>query len=359
MTDRSLVVPAPVLKAFIVSVFDRWGTPPAIADLTADLMVRTDLRGVDSHGVGMLPTYLRWHRLGWIVPSAEPKIVRDEGTTAVVDGQQAFGHYTSTLAMELAIAKARAHGVGFVTCRNSNHYGAAANYSMMALTHDMIGLSMTNSGPAVVPTYGRQAMLGTNPISVAAPAGRHFPFVLDMATSTVAIGKLSVARRWGKAIPAGWALDDEGQPTTDANVAYETRLLTPLGATRDLGGHKGYGLAVMVDILSGVLAGAGFADVRRRREPEPTRADIGHFFGAIDIARFRDLAAFKADMDDLLQALKDSRKAEGQDRIYVAGEPESECEQRRRRDGIPLAPGLVAHLQDLSSEVAVPFTLGA
>ena len=165
MTDRPLVVSAPALKAFIVSVFDRWGTPPAIAELTADLMVRTDLRGVDSHGVGMLPTYLRWHRRGWIVPAAEPKITRDEGTTAVVDGQQAFGHYTATLAMELAIAKARAHGVGFVTCRNSNHYGAAANYSMMALAHDMIGLSLTNSGPAVVPTYGRQAMLGTNPIS--------------------------------------------------------------------------------------------------------------------------------------------------------------------------------------------------
>lgn len=132
MTDRPLLVPAPTLKAFIVSVFDRWGTPPAIADLTAALMVRTDLRGVDSHGVGMLPTYQRWHRRGWIVPAAEPKVARDEGTTAVVDGQQAFGHCTATLAMELAIAKARAHGVGFVTCRNSNHYGAAANYSMMA-----------------------------------------------------------------------------------------------------------------------------------------------------------------------------------------------------------------------------------
>jgi LDH2 family malate/lactate/ureidoglycolate dehydrogenase len=322
-------------------------------------MVRTDLRGVDSHGVGMLPTYLRWHRLGWIVPAAEPKIVRDEGTTAVVDGQQAFGHYTSTLAMELAIAKARAHGVGFVTCRNSNHYGAAANYSMMALAHDMIGLSMTNAGPAVVPTHGRQAMLGTNPMSLAAPAGRHFPFVLDMATSTVAIGKLSVARRWGKAIPSGWALDREGQPTTDPNVAYETRLMTPLGATRELGGHKGYGLAVMVDILSGVLAGAGFADVRRRRDPDPTRADIGHFLGAIDIARFRDLAAFKADMDDLLHALKESPKAEGEDRIYVAGEPEWECEQRRRREGIPLAPGLVSQLQEVSAETAVPFTLEA
>jgi LDH2 family malate/lactate/ureidoglycolate dehydrogenase len=200
-------------------------------------------------------------------------------------------------------------------------------------------------------------MLGTNPISFAAPAGRHFPFVLDMATSTVAIGKLSVALRWGKPIPAGWALDEEGQPTTDPTVAYQTRQLTPLGATRDLGGHKGYGLAVMVDILSGVLAGAGFAD-SRRRNADPTRADIGHFFAAIDIARFRDLDAFKADMDDLLQALKDSPKAEGQDRIYVAGEPEWECEARRRREGIPIAPGLVEQLRAVSADMAVPFTLG-
>jgi L-2-hydroxycarboxylate dehydrogenase (NAD+) len=358
MTDGPLLVSAAALKAFIVAVFDRWGTPPAVADLTADLMVRTDLRGVDSHGIGMLPTYLRWHRRGWIVPGAEPKVARDEGTTAVIDGQQAFGHYTSTLAMELAIAKARAHGVGFVTCRNSNHYGAAANYSMMALPHDMIGLSLTNSGPAVVPTYGREAMLGTNPISFAAPAGRHFPFVLDMATSTVAIGKLTVALRWGKPIPPGWALDEEGQPTTDPTVAYDRRLLTPLGATRDLGGHKGYGLAVMVDILSGVLAGALFAGVRQR-DPDPARADIGHFFGAIDVARFRDLAAFKADMDDLLQALKDSAKAEGQERIYVAGEPEWECEERRRREGIPLAPGLVSQLREVAAATAAPFTLGA
>ena len=240
MTDGPLLVPAPALKAFIVSVFDRWGTPPAIADLAADLMVRTDLRGVDSHGVGMLPTYLRWHRRGWIVPAAEPKITRDEGTTAVVDGQQAFGHYTATLAMELAIAKARAHGVGFVTCRNSNHYGAAANYSMMALAHDMIGLSLTNSGPAVVPTYGRQAMLGTNPISLAAPAGRHFPFVLDMATSTVAIGKLSVALRWGKPIPPGWALDEEG-PADDGSHR-RVRDAAPDPARRDPGARRPQGI---------------------------------------------------------------------------------------------------------------------
>ncbi len=329
-----------------------------MADLTADLMVRTDLRGVDSHGVGMLPTYLRWHRAGYIHPAAEPKIVRDEGTTAVVDGQQAFGHYVATCGMELAIAKARAHGVGFVTCHNSNHYGAAANYSLMALAHDMIGISMTNGPwPAVVPTFGRQAMISTNPISLAAPAGREYPFVLDMATSTVAIGKLSVAARWAKPIPPGWALDPTGQPTTDASVAYHTRLLTPLGGNREQGGHKGYGLAVMVDILCGVLAGASWAAQTRRDTHPPDRADVGHFFGAIDVQRFRPLDLFKADVDALLRSLKDSPLAEGGGRIYVAGEPEWECETMRRREGIPLAPGLVDQLRTVAGETGLPFTL--
>jgi LDH2 family malate/lactate/ureidoglycolate dehydrogenase len=357
MTDAPLLVRPEALRAFLLSVFDRWGAPREIAERTADLMVRTDLRGVDSHGVGMLPTYLRWHRCGWIVPAAEPKVLRDDDTTAVVDGNQAFGHHTSTVAMELAIAKARAHGVGFVTCRNSNHYGAAANYSMMALPHDMIGLSFTNAAPAVVPTFGREAMVGTNPISLAAPAGSQYPFVLDMATSTVAIGKLSIALRWGQPITPGWALDAEGRPTTDPVVANATRRLTPLGASRELGGHKGYGLGVMVDILAGVLAGAGFGDVVRRRDPDPDRPDIGHFFGAIDVGRFRPIDLFKADMDELLSSLKASAKAEGHERIYVAGEPEWECEERRRREGIPLAPGLVTQLREVAAEVQVPFSL--
>ena len=270
MTDRPLRVSAPALKAFIVSVFDRWGTPPAIADLTADLMVRTDLRGVDSHGIGMLPTYLRWHRRGWIVPAAEPKVARDEGTTAVVDGQQAFGHYTSTLAMELAIAKARAHGVGFVTCRNSNHYGAAANYSMMALAHDMIGLSMTNAGPAVVPTHGREAMLGTNPISFAAPAGPPLPLRAGHGHQhrgdRQADGRAPVGE--GRSRPAGRSTRKAGRRPTRLSPST-TRHLTPLGATRELGGHKGYGLAVMVDILSGVLAGAHVRGRRAAATPIP------------------------------------------------------------------------------------------
>ena len=360
MTASPSLVAAEEIKRFILSVLDRWGTPPAIADLTADLMVQTDLRGVDSHGVGMLPRYLEWYRAGFIRPAAEPRVERDEGPTALIDANQAFGHYASTLAMELCLAKARAHGVGFAAVHNSNHFGAAANYSMMALRHDMVGISMTN-GPwaSVVPTFGRQALLATNPLSVAVPGGTGAPYVLDMATSTVAIGKLSVASRWARPIPEGWALDAEGQPTTDPTVALASRLLTPLGGTREGGSHKGYGLAVMVEILAGVLSGAVYPEAQRRNPAEASRANVGHFFGAIDIARFRPIETFKADIDDLLQMLRNAPRVDGQERIYVAGEPEWECAERRRREGVPLAPGLVAQLRHVAAETGVPFTLDA
>jgi L-2-hydroxycarboxylate dehydrogenase (NAD+) len=360
VTTGPLVVGPELLRGFILAVLERWGTPPHIAAVTAGLMVATDLRGVDSHGVGMLPRYREWHRRGYIVPAAVPQVERDAGPTATIDGRQGWGHYVGSVAMELAIAKARAHGVGCVAVRNSNHYGAAANYSMMALAHDMIGISMTNSPwPATVPTFGRKPMLGTNPLSVAAPAGGERPFVLDMATSTVAIGKLHVASRWAKPIPAGWALDPTGQPTTDPNLALATRLLTPLGGTPDQGSHKGYGLSVMVDILAGVLSGAAHGDVLHRAAEPPSRADVGHFFGAVDVGRFRPLEAFKADVDDLLRSLKDSPRAEGAERVWVAGEPEWECEQTRRRAGIPLAPGLVAQLREVAAAAGIPFSLDA
>jgi LDH2 family malate/lactate/ureidoglycolate dehydrogenase len=329
-----------------------------VAELTADHIVRTDLRGVDSHGVGLLPKYHDWVRAGHIVPGAEPAIVRDDGPTGLVDGNQGWGHHVATVAMEQAIAKARAHGVGLVAVRNSNHYGAAAGYSMMALAHDMIGLSLTNvARPIVVPTHGRRAMLGTNPISVAAPAGDEPPFVLDMATSTVAIGKLRVAARLGRRIPEGWALSASGVPTTDPAVAFAARLLTPLGGTPEAGSHKGYGLALMVDILAGVLAGAVHSDTGERRPAATPRADVGHLLGAVDIGRFRPLAEFKADMDDLVRSLKTSPLADGATRIWVAGEPERECEARRRRDGIPLPGPLLDELAALAAGLGIPFTL--
>lgn len=343
------------LHAYLVATLVAMRMARAVAEVTAGHMVRTDLRGVDSHGVGMLPRYVELWRAGVIAMGAEPVVVRDDLATGLMDGAKGLGHYVSTLAMRLCIDKARKYGLGMVAVRNSNHYGAAANYSMMALEHDMIGLATTNSPyVAVVPTFGRSPMMGTNPISFAAPAGRHAPFVLDMATSTVAVGKLTIASRWKKPIPEGWALDDEGRPVTDPVLALKHRLLSPLGGSREQGGHKGYGLAVMVDVLSGVMGGGVYGNLYFRSDMrERGVANVGHCFAALDPARFRPLAEFTRDMDDMIEALKASPRAEGQPRIYVAGEPEAEEETRRRAHGIPVAPALVAQCNEIARSLGV------
>ncbi|HET8576236.1 MAG TPA: Ldh family oxidoreductase, partial [Methylomirabilota bacterium] len=342
MAEEPVVVTAPRLTEFLVSVLMALKMSPRNAALTADLMVRTDLRGVDSHGIGMLPKYVEWTRAGFVQPWAEPVVVRDESATALVDGQRGLGHPASAMAMELAITKATRYGVGIVAVRNSNHFGACANYSMMALEHGMIGLAFTNSPfVAMVPTFGKKPMMGTNPLSLAAPAGSHAPFVLDMATSTVAVGKLTIASRWNKPIPHGWGLDEAGAPTTDAKAVLASRLLSPLGGSRELGGHKGYGLGVLVDIVSGVLSGAVYGNLLDRAGlREKRHSNTGHCFAAIDIKRFRPLDEFLAAMDDMLGALNATPRADGQERVYTAGEPEAETEALRRRHGIPLAPAL-------------------
>jgi LDH2 family malate/lactate/ureidoglycolate dehydrogenase len=258
--------------------------------------------------------------------------------------------------MRLAIDKARTFGIGIVTVRNSGHFGAAANYSMMALEHGMLGLATTNSPyVAMVPTFGRTPKLSTNPISFAAPAGRHAPFVLDMATTTVAAGKLRIASRWKKPIPAGWALDEQGEPTTDPVVAMKHRLMSPLGGSRELGGHKGYGLGMMVDILSGVLPGATYGDLfQRTGRFEQKKQDVGHCFAAIDPERFRPLEDFKRDMDDMFDSVKSTPTTEGQTRVYVAGEPEAESERRRMREGIPINATLLGLVNDLAPDLGIP-----
>jgi LDH2 family malate/lactate/ureidoglycolate dehydrogenase len=355
MAETPVVVTEARLTAFLVDALCAMKMPRERAAITAGLMVRTDLRGVDSHGIDMLPRYHELWQGGFIVMDAEPVVVKDSMATGLYDGAKGPGHYVSTLAMTLAIDKARTYGVGVVGVRNSGHFGAAANYSMMALAHDMIGVSTTNSPyVAMVPTFGREAKLSTNPLSFAAPAGRHAPFVLDMATTTVAFGKLRLASRWGKPIPAGWALDADGEPTTDADVAVKHRLQTPLGGTRELGSHKGYGLGMMVDILSGILPGAVYGDLFFRTDRQQRRLqDVGHCFIALDPARFRPIEDFKRDMDDYFDSLKATPRAEGRDRIYVAGEPEAESEARRRRDGIPLSPALMARVADIARELGI------
>src|SRR5256884_6117319 len=207
---------------------------------------------------------------------------------ALFDAGKSLGPYASTLARRRAMERARASSMGIAGVGTSSHFGAAANYSMLALEHDMFALAPTNTPrPAAVPTFGRQGMFGTNPLSFAAPAGRHAPFVLDMATTTVAVGKLVVASRWGKPIPEGWALDDRGRPTTDPLVALKHRLLSPLGGSRELAGHKGYGLGVMVDILSGVLNGAVYGDLFERSDMKARQGhNTGHSFAAVHSSRF-------------------------------------------------------------------------
>jgi len=350
MAEEPVVVPHARLAEFIVTVLEGIKMSPKNARLTADLMVRTDLRGVDSHGIGMLPKYVEWTRLGFIHPWAEPSVARDELATGLVDGQKGLGHPASVMAMDLAIAKAATYGMGIVAVRNSNHFGACANYSMMAVTSGMIGLAFTNSPfVAMAPTFGRKPMMGTNPISVAAPAAAREPYVLDMATTTVAVGKLNIALRWNKPIPEGWGLDEQAQPTTDPRKVLASRLLSPLGGSRELGSHKGYGLGVLVDILSGVLSGGVYGDVLDRKGLRAQKlTNTGHCFAAIDIKRFRPLEEFTADMDDMLGALQDMPTADGHERVYTAGQPEAETERHRRVTGVSNAP-ILENLERLAA----------
>ena len=352
-------VTAEVLERQIEAIFRAWGMAPRDRGLTARLMVETDLRGVDSHGAAMLERYDEWYRAGYIRMRPRRRLLRNGPITALLHGGDGLGHPAAAQAMALAIRKAGRHGAGFVAVRRSNHFGAAGCYSMMALPHGMIGLATTNAAiPAVVPTFGRGPMFSTNPISVAVPAGRLPPFVLDMATSTVAVGKLKIAIRQGSPIPAGWAVDPRGVPTTDPSVGLASRRLTPLGGTRELGSHKGYGLAVLVDILSGVLAGAGYGDrfvrLGRARGRPPRAMDVGHFLGAIRVDRFRPLREFGEVMDDMLGALKASLPAEGQARVLVAGDPEWEAEAERRRLGVPLDPNVRETLRKLARAYGAP-----
>lgn len=360
------IVQAEALKDFCRRVFVRLGVPEEDAVITADVLVTADLRGISSHGVARMRRYVNGIKSGMMKVRPQVKVVHETPTTAVIDAGAGLGQPVSYRAMQRAIEKAREYGVGFVAVRNSNHYGIAGYYAMMALEHDFIGISSTNAAVLVVPTFGRSAMLGTNPISIAVPAGEERPFVLDMATSTVPRGKLEVYNRLGKPIPLGWATDEKGHPTTDPGLVLKNLLerrgggLLPLGgAGEEMGGHKGYGLALAVEIFCGVLAGAAYADLVYPKDEQgrPLPSRIGHFFGAIRIDAFRPLEEFKASMDDLIRRLKNSPKAEGQTRIYIHGEKEFEAAEKYAREGIPLHTKVVQDLKDIAREVGVEYTL--
>ena len=292
------------------------------------------------------------------------RVLHETPTTVLIDADAGLAQPVSYRAMERAIEKAERVGSGFAAVRNSNHFGIAGYYAAMALAHGCIGIAMTNATPRVLPTFGQRAMLGTNPLAVAAPAAMEHPYILDMATSAVAMGKLEIYERLGKPIPSGWVADENSLPITDAHHAWQSAgqpagggMLSLGGAGETLGGHKGYGLALMVEILCGVLSGAAYADLIRSKAPDGTvvSPNLGHFFGALKVEAFRPLAEFEAAMDDLQARLKASPKAAGQERIYVHGEKEYEKRMRRSQEGIPLGPTVLADLQDIASETGVPF----
>jgi len=345
------------LFEYVVSYLEKWNVPPADAQLAADVLLSADARGVDSHGIIRLSSYYGSRlKNGLIDPLSPMKVLKETPTTLSIDAGNGLGHPVSVKTMRMTLQKAKKSGMAMATVRNSNHYGIAGYYAMMALPEDMIGISFTNSGPLVAPTYGKKAMLGTNPIAVAVPAASQRPFVLDMATSIVPLGRISVYQKENKPIPPGWGIDKNGNVTENPAEVSSGGALMPLGGTALMRGYKGYGLALMVDIFCGVLAGAGFTDSVYGSGGEQS-ANIGHFFAAIRIDAFRQLDAFKQDMDALLASLKNSPKAEGEDRIYIHGEKEFENAKRSDREGIPISDAALATLQKAGVEYGVPFDL--
>lgn len=364
--ETAVRVRAGTLTNFCVRVFRKLNVPEDDARITADVLVMADLRGIDSHGVARLRRYVDGLQAGVMVAKPGIKVVRETPATALIDAGAGLGQPVSRSAMQKAIQKAKKVGAGFVTVCNSNHYGIAGYYAMMALENDCIGISMTNADVLVVPTFGRNAMLGTNPIAVAAPANKERPFVMDMATSTVPRGKLEVCDRLSKPMPMGWATDERGVGTEDAHQVLENLKnrrgggLLPLGGEGELfSGYKGYGLALWVDIFCAVLSGAAFATqvYPKTSDGKPLPANLGHFFGAWRVDAFRPVDEFKAAMDDLQRQLKNTPKAEGQDRIYIHGEKEYEKTELYTREGIPLNPKVAADLKAIAREIGVEYDL--
>jgi LDH2 family malate/lactate/ureidoglycolate dehydrogenase len=341
------------LTRFVQAAFEKLGVAGGDAQIAAEALVAADLRGVDTHGVIRFSPhawYVKWLSEGSMTAKPNIRVTSETPSTALLDGDRGMGMVIGHRAMELAIDKAQSCGIGMVGVRNSRHYGMSAQYAMQALAHDMIGIAMTNAGRQVVPTFGREARFGTNPMCFAVPADKELPFVLDMATTTAAAGKLELAARLEKSIPIGWALDEKAEATEDPRVAQQARRLLPLGGSRDNGSHKGYGLAVLVEILCGVLTGT----VTALNTDQDSR---GHFFGAIRVDAFRPVAEFKKDMDRLIRELKSTPPIEGQRRVYVAGEIEFETAEERAERGIPLLPSVLKGLREVSEQLGLPYNL--
>ncbi len=356
-----ITYPYPQLSEFANNIFLRIGCPPDQARKATDVLLSADLRGIDSHGLARLSGYVRLWEAKRVNSKPDIRIVHESPSTAVVDGDQGLGLVIAPFAMEVAIAKAKTCGTGWVAVRNSNHFGIAGRHAMMALEHDMIGMAMTNASPLVAPTFSVERLLGTNPICVAIPAGQQPPFVADFATTTAANGKLEILQRKNMDAPEGWVQKEDGSPSTDANEVKNGGALIPLGSDREHGSHKGFCLGAWVDIFSAVLSGANYGPwvppfVSFLAPPaDPVGEGIGHFFGAMRVDAFRTTDEFKKHMDNWITRFRAAKTVEGQPHIIIPGDPEREFEAQRTKEGIPLDPKVAEDLKQLGLKLGVGF----
>jgi LDH2 family malate/lactate/ureidoglycolate dehydrogenase len=358
-------VPAERIREQIRSIFSAWGMEAELVRTAADVMVETDLMGVDSHGVSMLMDYDEARRKGKLNLKARPHVVREGPVTGLIDADAGLGHPAAVMGMALAIRKAQTMQVGVVTVFNSHHFGAAGYYAAMASKAGMVGMVTSATRTiGVVPTRAKVPVLGTNPIAFAAPAKRNAPFLLDMATSAAANNKIKVYGLNGRKIPKGWVFDDAGEAVTDPDAAleilYKTKKggLTPLGGTAEMSSHKGYGLALMVHILGGTLSGASFSPIRVRTQKSSDPDRLGHFFMAIDPKAFRPEGAFEDDLDAVIDVLHDTPPIDPAQPVLVPGDPEAASRRRRLKEGIPVPDSLLKKLRQVCEGSNVPFILG-
>ena len=342
------------LKAILLA----WGMPEDNAEATTDVLSWADLHGVDSHGMSMIPGYDRLRRSGRANMDARPKINRETPVSAVVDGGGGLGHVPARFAMQLAIDKAKQSGMAIAAVKNSAHFGATGYYTLMAAKAGFIGMACTSaSSIQVAPTFGKQARLGTDPWSFAAPTTDGRPFLLDMATTTVAAGRIRNKANEGLPTPDGWVLDSEGHPSNDPLVAREKGgFLTSLGGSPENSSYKGYGLAAMVNILGSCLSGATLiTDPVHTKKPQGM--DIGHFFLAIDPGIFRDTGEFTADVTRFCNDLRATTPMDPSQPVMVAGDPQWNNAEKRMRDGIPVGPGLLNQVRQIAQACAAPWVL--
>ena len=352
-------LPVETLKAFMEEVFVRIGVPAGDARICSNILIASDLRGIESHGIGRLKMYYDRIKAGIQKPVTEISVIRDKYATAVWDGNHGMGHVIGFKAMQTAIDKARQYGLGAVAVRNSTHFGICGYYADMACQADMIGLNFTNARPSVCPTHGVEPLLGTNPICFGAPTDLEFPFIYDAATSISQRGKIEQYAREEKPTPQGWAIDLEGNPHTDTkrllvDLVKQTASLVPIGGTEELsGGHKGYGLSAMVEILCAALQQGSFLNQLLGQDDsgKPAPYKLGHFFLAVNIDFFTEIENFKKTCGSICRELQHSRLFPGRERIWVAGEKEYEKQLEVQKLGVPIIPNLQRDIEFMQNEL--------